>query len=366
MARGLGLAAVALTSMAIGLLAFIAAAAITRSSVAGAALRFDTTWYFRIAQLGYLHRAPTGATDYGGLRVAFFPGLPLVERAVHGVIGGGPAHTTVLVGGACLVVSCIVMWLLVVEDWDERVAWRAVALLAFFPGAYIFPMAYSEALAVPLALLTLWGLRRRWFLVAGVAAGLAGSVRLLSVMLIAACLVAAVRQVAARDHRTSVVVRAVLCPVLACSGFVAYLAYLKATTGSFFTFSTAERLGWQNSVSLLAPFHNVRVLFDLGFHGPSATIINGIGVFVVAGAVALVALVSMPLEYKVFAIGILAAWLFTTNSGAWFRFIEFAFPVLIALAVKVPDKVFLPMVGASAALLGILIVLFSSAVLFSP
>jgi len=352
--------------MAVGLLAFAVAAAITHQSAAGAALRFDTTWYYRISQLGYLHRAPTGPTDYGGLRIAFFPGLPLVERAVHDVIGGGPAHTTLLVGAACLVVSCIVLWLLVVEDWDERIAWRSVVLFAFFPGAYIFPMAYSEALAVPLAMVTLWGLRRRWFLLAGVAAGLAGSVRLLSVMLIGACVVGAARQLTERDRSPGAVVRAVACPLLACSGFVAYLIYLKSTTGYFFSFSTAERLGWQNNLSWLAPFHNLRVFFDRGFHGPPATIIDCIGVFAVVGAIVLVAVVSMPLEYKVYAIGILGAWLFTTNSGAWFRFIEFAFPVLIALASRVPDKLLLPLVGACAATLGILIVLFASAVAFSP
>jgi hypothetical protein len=364
--KALGIAAVAVTSTAVGLLAFAVSAAITHGSASGAAVRFDTTWYYRIAQLGYLHRAPTSATDYGGLRVAFFPGLPLLERGVHDVVGGAPSHTTLLVGALCLLSSCLVLWYMVATEWDEQVAWRAVVLLAFFPGAYVFSMAYSEALAIPLALCTLWGLRRRWYLFAGLSAGLAGSVRLLSVMLVAACVVAAIREIRNPERSTSAIVRAVISPFLALTGLAAYLGYLKSTTGGFFTYSTAERLGWQNGFSLLAPFHNVRLFFQLGVHGPPATIINGIGVFVVVAAVILVATVSMALEFKVYGIGILLAWLFTTNTGAWFRFIEFAFPVLIALAVKVPNRILLPVIGACAASFGILIVLFASAVAFSP
>jgi hypothetical protein len=364
--RGLVLAVVALASVAVGLLGFSAAAWITRTPAAGVAVRFDTTWYYRISQLGYLHRIPTSATDYPGLRVAFFPGLPLVERAVHHVVGGAPAHTTVLVGTAGLIVSCILLWSLVARDWSAAIAWRAVALLAFFPGAYVFPMAYSEALAIPLAIGTLWALRRRWFLVAGVAAALAGTVRLLSIMLIAACVVAAIRELREPNDGTDTRVRAVLCPILSTGGVVAYMIYLKSITGSFFAFNTAERLGWQNRVSLLAPFHDLRLFFEYGFHGAPFVIINGLGVFAVAAAIVTVLAVAMPLEYKVFGAGILAAWMFTTNSGAWMRFIEFAFPALVAVAVKLPGRILFPVLGVCGAALGILIVLFGSSIAFSP
>src|SRR5580698_4340982 len=126
--RDVGLAAVAVTSMVVQILAFVVAAAITRFSITETAFRWDTTWFYRIAEHGYLHRVPNGPTDYAGLRIAFFPGLPLVERAVHAVIGGDPVDTTFLVGTAGLVVSCIALWALVARDFDESAAWRSVVL----------------------------------------------------------------------------------------------------------------------------------------------------------------------------------------------------------------------------------------------
>jgi hypothetical protein len=352
--------------MAVQLFAFLIASAIIRFGVAETAFRFDTTWFYRIAEHGYLHRAPTGPTDYGGLRIAFFPGLPLVERAVHAVIGGGPVHTTVLVGTVGLVLSCLGLWSLVAGDWNESVAWRSVALLAFFPGAYVFSMAYSEALALPLAVGTLWALRRRWFLLAGLSAALAGTMRLDSLVLVAVCAVAAIRQLREDRSRTGVVVRAVASPFLAGTGVVGYLIYLKAATGGFFTFATAEKLGWGDHFSFSASFHQLRLFSEHGFHSPPLVIMNSTGVIAVVAAAVLVVVVSMPLEYKVLALGVLGSWLFTADHGAWFRYIEFAFPVLVALASKVPEKHLLPVIGVGAATLGVLIVLFATTTSFFP
>jgi len=364
--RELGLVVVGLASIAIGLLAFLTAAWIMRFPLAVTAFRFDTTWFYRIAEHGYLHRQPSGPTDYGGLRVAFFPGLPIAERAVHAVIGGGPVHTTVVVGAIGLVASCLLLWSLVARDWDERIAWRSVVLVAFFPGAYVFSMAYSEALAIPLALATLWALRRRWFLVAGLAAALAGTTRLDAVVLVVVCAVAAGRQLLEKDRPTGVVGRAVACPFVAATGLLGYLIYLKSTTGGFFTFSTAERLGWGDHLSLWAPFHQLRLFAEHGFHSTPVVIMNGTGVIAVVLALVLVLAISMPLEYKVFAIGVLGTWLVTTDHGAWVRYVEFAFPAIIAVAVKVPEKFLLPIVGVCAATLGVLIVLFASSTPFFP
>jgi hypothetical protein len=254
----------------------------------------------------------------------------------------------------------------VAGDWDERIAWRSVFLLAFFPGAYAFSLAYSECLAIPLALLTLWALRRRWFLAAGVMAALAGTVRLNAVVLVAVCAVAAVRQLAERPRQTGTVVRALACPFLAVLGLVGYVAYLKSSTGHAFAFSVAEKLGWGDRIAFLAPFHDLRLFFDGGFGSTPDVIMHGTGVIAVVAALVFVVAVSMPLEYKVFAVGILASWLFTSDSGAWFRYVEFAFPVFIAVALKVPERALLPTIGVCGAALAVLIVLFASSTPFFP
>ncbi len=87
---------------------------------------------------------------------------------------------------------------------------------------------------------------------------------------------------------------------------------------------------------------------------------NSTGVVAVLVAAVVVLLVSMPLEYKVLALGVLGTWLFTADHGSWFRYIEFAYPVLVAVAAKVPEKYLLPALGVGAAALGALIILFAA------
>jgi hypothetical protein len=190
--------------------------------------------------------------------------------------------------------------------------------------------------------------------------------RLDSLVLVAVCAVAAGRQLREKDRPMGTVVRALVSPVLAATGVVGYLIYLKITTGGFFTFATAERLGWDDHLSFTASFHQLRLFGEHGLHSTPLVIVNAMGVVAVIAAVVFVVVVSMPLEYKVLAIGILGSWMFTADHGAWFRYIEFAFPVLVAVAVKVPEKRLLPVVSACGVVLGLLIVLFATSTPFFP
>lgn len=363
---------VAGASFLCGLLALSAAAWIGRESFFGTAVRWDTAWYYRISQLGYVGRLPTNAQDYAALRPAFFPGLPLLERLVHSVLGGPPGVTTLVVGLGGLVASCLLLRAYVALEWGEEVAWRAVVLFAFFPGAYVFVMAYSEALAIPLAIFALYALRRQWFVAAGVATALATGTRLLGLALVVACLIAAVRQVMAwrrqpngTDRSWRPVLSAVAAPLIGVSGLVAYMAYLAARTGSFVAFQTAERVGWYNTVSFLQPIRSIQDFADRPFHFPSETV-DALGVVVVLGCLAIAVFGRLRLEEKGYAVVILAAWLFTANTGAWFRFILSAFPVLIVVANRLGRRWYPAAACAGAMLLGILVVLFGSAVSFSP
>lgn len=201
---------------------------------------------------------------------------------------------------------------------------------------------------------------------AGLAAALAGTTRLDSLILVAVCAVAAARHWWDPDRTFSSMVQAVVSPFLAGAGVVGYLIYLKVTTGGFFIFATAERLGWSDHLSFTDSVDQVRMFGEHGLHSTPLVIVNTMGFVVVIAAVVFVAVVSLPLEYKVLAIGILGTWMFTADHGAWFRYVESAFPVLVAVAVKVPEKRLLPVVSACGVVLGILIVLFATSTPFFP
>lgn len=364
--------AVAGASFFMGVLALWAASWITHASLAGTAMRWDGTWYYRISELGYTSALPTSPTQSAALRPAFFPGLPILEHAVHAVVGGVPAATSLPLGAVGLVVSCFLIRALVTRELGAETAWKATVIFAFFPGAYVFFFGYSELLEIPLALLALYALRRRWYLVAGVATAAATGTRLLGVALVVACAVAAAREVVifarSEERRWSMVTSAVASPVIGLGGLAAFMIYLQGKTGNARAFEVAERMGWNNTVSFAEPFRALQEFFQKPLAVPFVTV-NAAGVVVLVACLVLLAvkgLRRLPLEETAYAAVILLAWLFTSNTGGWFRFVLSAFPVITLLALWL-DRRWYPVVAcAGAALCAILIVLFGSAVAFSP
>lgn len=359
--------AVAVASLATGLLCLWVATWIVHQPFDAVANRFDTSWYWKIAQSGYPHRVATGPTDYTGLRSAFFPGLPLAERIVHDVLGGPAPLTTCLVGGIGFVAACVAVRALARRDEGDGIAGAAVALFAFFPGAYVFVMGYSEALAIPLAAACLYWLHRRRFVLAGLAAGLAGTVRLSASVLVAACAVAALGAVLGREERLGLRALAapLAAPVLAATGLVAWLLVLRARTGDALAFDKAERLGWQDRFTLLTPFHDLRAFAAHPFHVPLDTM-NALGVVVVVVVCVVLAVVRLPVADKVYGIGILLLWLFTTNAGAFPRYLEMAFPVLVVAGRRLPPAAVAPVTGVLGAGLAVLVLLFATSNPFFP
>ena len=368
----LATAAVTLSSVAAGVLALCVSTWIVHQPFDAVANRFDTTWYWKIALSGYPHRVARSPIDYSGLRGAFFPGLPGVERVVHDVLGGPAPLITILVGTIGLVAAGLALRALVrLETGDDGASSAVVALLAFFPGAYVFVMGYSEALAIPLAILCLYFLHRRQFVAAGVAAGLAGTMRLSASVLVLVCAVAAAQALFEPGARRQVraLVAPLVCPVLAASGLVAWLVVLKVRTGNALAFDVAERLGWQDRFTLLTPFHDLRAFAAHPFHVPADTM-NALGVVLVV--VACAALVAgwatarlAPVD-AVYGLGILALWLFTTNAGAFPRYLEMAFPVLVLAARGLPARALVATTGALGAVLAVLVLLFATSNPFFP
>lgn len=374
---------VAGAAFATGLIALWAASWINKSSLDATAVRWDGTWYYRISGLGYVSRLPRSPTDYAAIRPAFFPGLPILEHGVHSVIGGLPSNTTLLIGAVGLVASCLLLRALVALRFGEEVAWRAAVVLAFFPGGYVFFFGYSEALFIPLAIAAVYALRRRWYLLAGIMTAMATGTRVLGVALVVACAIAAIRELllawnvgalrpaGAETTERPVswyrLVTALASPVIGLGGIVAFMVYLHHKTGSYLAFMTAERIGWSNTVSFTEPYHAFKYFVEAPFATPFVTV-DVIGIVVVVACLVLLGLHlrRLGLEEVAFAAVILFAWLFTTNTGAWFRFVESAFPVVTAAAIHL-DRRWYPVVAcAGAAVLGILIVLFGTSVSFSP
>jgi hypothetical protein len=198
--------------------------------------RWDADLLRKIAEHGYAGR-PQHYPDEGV--EAFFPGFPLLLRAVHVVV---PEWTVAgllvsLVAGA---VACVALVRLAALDGVD--GGRAVLLLLVSPSAVFLAAGYTEALFLALALPAWLAARSGRWPAAGLLAAGACLVRVngafLALALVVLYLTAGRAGSRGRIRRD---VLWLLTPLLALLGYAAYLRHL---TGDWLRWFAAQEEGW--------------------------------------------------------------------------------------------------------------------------
>jgi hypothetical protein len=118
--------------------------------------------------------------------VALFPALPVLAKGIVRITGCSPAIALLVISHAFLAMSFVVLSCYVRERFPGRPelpAWTALAF-GLFPVTFYFRMAYSESMFIFLALLTFYGMERRWPIpLLAVIAGTSTAARLVGVAL---------------------------------------------------------------------------------------------------------------------------------------------------------------------------------------
>ncbi|HEX2032307.1 MAG TPA: mannosyltransferase family protein [Actinomycetota bacterium] len=316
--------------------------------------RFDALWFLSIATEGYRD---------GDGSAAFFPGYPLLIRAVTPLVGGHPLAAALLVSNLAALAAMVVLYFLTSSEFGEAAARRAVLYLAVFPTSFFLLAPYSEAPFLLFALLTLWAARRGRWEIAGVAGAAAAATRNVGVLLVAPLLAEAVAQ--ADEERVSRA-RAVGWSLGPAVGTAAYLFFW-----------------WRFSGDWLAPLHQ-QATWQREFLFPLGTLVAGtreafrfpgvypggyhlldwlVAVPALAAAVWVAARTAVP--YRLYTwLSILAPLSFVFIPRPFMslpRFLLVVFPLLWAPAVLAERRpsVHGATVAASSALLGIMTVLFA-------
>ncbi len=116
--------------------------------------QWDTGHYLSIALHGY-------DTPY---RSAFFPLYPLLERGLM-VLTRNPFTAGLVISNLAGLVMLVVLYRLVIEDFDQETASRTILYLSVFPTAFFLAAAYNESLFLGLSLLSFYHMRHgQWWL----------------------------------------------------------------------------------------------------------------------------------------------------------------------------------------------------------
>ena len=204
---------------------------------------WDAQLFTKVARFGY-DGYPRHYPDKDV--VAFFPGLPLVLRAVHVAVRNWVLSglLTSLVAGSFAMVALARLGAL---EAGRTVGQRAVLYLTLSPYAVFLAAGYSEALFLGFALWSwLFARQRRW-LAAGVLGGAAALVRVTGVFLGAALLTQWLLD------RTGRRLRDLLPLTLPFVATAAYVVYLHGLTGDWLAWPHAQADGWQRR--LTTPWH---------------------------------------------------------------------------------------------------------------
>lgn len=307
---------------------------------------WDGSWYVQIARQGY--------GEESGV-MAFFPGYPLSIRLVAAVTGLSDGTAAVLAALAWGALASVLLWALSSALGDRAFADRSTALFAFFPGSFVFTMAYSEPMMLAAAIGCLLCLHERRWVIAGLCGAVATATRPNAVVLVGCAAWAAL--VALRRSRHW---KALAAPVLSLVGVGGYFAFLWRRTGSPWTWFDVQQDLWKETFSPGSPFTRAGDAFDVLLgrgRGPDLNpVLPTIGLALVVVAVAVVLLVRWrpPVPLVIYAAGVLLLAAGSGNLGLRPRFLATAFPVLQGFAWRMNTTAFSIVLGMSAALLGAL------------
>lgn len=227
--------------------------------------RWDAQWYARIAADGYGHFTLTAG---GGRRYdyAFFPLLPLLERAGHAMTGLAPVDVGLVVSWSAGATAAAGICLLGRRLGSTRQGLIWASVWACLPISAVLALSYSDGL---LAALAAWGLlallNNRWF-TAGMLAAAAGFTRPTGAALVLAVMIAGLLA-GARDRAWRPLLAVLLAPI----GLIGFLAWVGLSTGSPTGYFDVTR-GWANGFDGGASFARwlTRLLADQPLAGIAA------------------------------------------------------------------------------------------------
>lgn len=192
---------------------------------------FDGVHYLRLVLMGY------ESSQYSQ---AFFPLYPALIRLL--TLGDFPFLIALILSNGLFLASLYLFYKLLRMDYSEKTSFKSVLLLLFFPTSFYFGSVYSESLFLLLSLASLFLLRNKSYLGAGLYAALASATRIFGLMLIPVFLWEVYMEIKNKNMKikSEEFVKAIISVLMVPLGTVVYMWYLKVGFGNPLYFLTSQ------------------------------------------------------------------------------------------------------------------------------
>jgi Gpi18-like mannosyltransferase len=195
-------------------------------------LRWDSAWYATIIDEGYKYNG----NDLDQQSVVFYPLYPLTAKALTIFPGIDSLLALLVVANVAAVLSVLLLFKYVKQDYGDEVALLAIAFFSFFPTSLFLSAGYTESLTLLLILCCFMLLKREQFIFAAAFAGLASATRSTGLVLLPVIIWELWRKFA--GDRRRFFSYALFCSILATSGLWLYMVYLWSAFDAPFAFAT--------------------------------------------------------------------------------------------------------------------------------
>ena len=207
----------------------------------------DAPSYYGIAENWYVTEGDAR------FHIVFFPFFPIMIR-LFWYIFGNFFVSAMAVSTLSSIVSAVVLYELMLLDFDREASLRAVKYAFILPAAIFFHTPMTEALFLMLSLLCVYLIRRKRYIFAGIFGLLAGLTRSPGILLAVPAVIEAVTDLIPiyrekSENRLNETLERLVGVLLIPCGFLIYLIINKTVTGDAFTFMQYQREHWGQSLS---------------------------------------------------------------------------------------------------------------------
>lgn len=296
--------------------------------------KWDVKHYINIAKNGYQ------TTGEDQLLLVFFPFYPICIRILHTITRIDYALCASVISNICAYCSMIMLYKLVLLDYDKDTAYNSVKFYILFPFTFFIFTKMSEGLFLLLLFSTIYNMRKKRYITAGVLGYMLALTRLpglaVGVIMLTETIFSFCKDIKGKHFTLKKYITRIVMMFTTLCGFLTYLLINYVLHGNPLQFLTYQQSNW--SQKFMHPFFIISLvksqiseLYDIGFN-------LGVGygnmiaaIFVIAAAI--FALFKMKISYSIYTF----IYFIVCFSSSWLlsgpRYSLGAFPMFIALGI---------------------------------